>query len=247
MPSTSRDTPRLTPTRAGTPTHRHPSAVGRWVGAVGVSGFLVTGVVTGLVSPAYDLRREAVSALAALDSVHAGWMIAGFVAAAVGLVASAVVLWRAVPQRAGRVAAAMVAAAGALIAVAGFARQDCSDQLRGCKDFGEALEASQSYWVHEYASLLAFLLLLVSFFVLARGLRRTGRSSLAVISRTAGVACSTAVALLVVAPPFVVDNYGILQRAVIGALFGWPVVAGILASRPLVTAPSTPVPDWCAP
>jgi hypothetical protein len=44
--------------------------------------------------------------------------------------------------------------------------------------------------------------------------------------------------LLVVAPPFVVDNYGILQRVVIAALFGWPVVAGILASRP-VPAPST--------
>ena len=132
----------------------------------------------------------------------------------------------------------MVAAAGALIGVAGFARQDCSDQLPACKDFGEAVEASGSYWVHQYASLLAFLLLLVSFFVLARGLRRTGHSRLAVISRTVGVACSTGVALLVVAPPFVVDNYGILQRVVIGALFGWPVVAGILASRP-VPAPST--------
>jgi hypothetical protein len=39
------------------------------------------------------------------------------------------------------------------------------------------------------------------------------------------------VALLVVAPPLAVDNYGILQRGIIGAMFGWPVVAGILASR----------------
>ena len=116
----------------------------------------------------------------------------------------------------------MVAAAGALIGVAGFARQDCSDQLPDCKDFGEAVDASGTYWVHEYASLLAFLLLLVSFFVLARGLRRTGHSRLAVVSRTVGVACSTGVALLVVAPPFVVDNYGIMQRVVIAALFGWP-------------------------
>jgi hypothetical protein len=158
-------------------------------------------------------------------------MIAGFVSGAVGLVASAVVLWRATPQQAGRVAAGMVAAAGALIGVAGFARQDCSDQLPACKDFGEAVEASRSYWVHEYASLLAFLMLLVSFFVLARGLRRTGHSRLAVVSRTVGAACSTAVALLVVEPRFVVDHYGILQRVIIAALFGWPVVAGILASR----------------
>ena len=87
----------------------------------------------------------------------------------------------------------------------------------------------RSYWVHQYASLLAFLMLLVSFFVLARGLRRSGHARLAVVSRTVGLACSTGVVLLVVAPPFAVDNYGILQRAVIGALFGWPVVAGILA------------------
>jgi len=234
----SRVTPRPEPTRAGSLVRRHPSAVGRWVGAVGVSGFLVAGVVTGLVTPAYDLRREAVSGLAALDSAHAGWMIAGFAAGAVGLVASAVVLWQAVPQRAARVAAGLVAAAGALIGVAGFARQDCSDQLPACKDFGEAVEASGSYWVHQYASLLAFLMLLVSFFLLTRGLRRTGHSPLAVISLTVGVACGTGVALLVVAPPFVVDNYGILQRGVIGALFGWPVVAGILASR-AVSAPST--------
>jgi hypothetical protein len=231
MRTTLRVTHRLDSTRPGTLARPHPSAAGQWVAAVGVSGFLVTGVVTGLVTPAYDLRREAISALSALDSTHAGWMIAGFAAGAVGLVASAVVLWQAVPQRAGRVAAGMLAATGALIGVAAFARQDCSDQLRACQDFGEAVEASRSYWVHEYASLLAFLMLLVSFFVLARGLRRTGQSHLAVVSRTVGAACSTAVALLVVAPPFVVDNYGILQRVTVGALFGWPVVAGILASR----------------
>ena len=236
--TTLRVTPRPEPMSAGTLVRRHPSAVGKWVGAVGVSGFLVTGVVTGLVTPAYDVRREAVSGLAALDSPHAGWMIAGFVAGAVGLVASAIVLWQAVPQRAGRVAAGMVAAAGSLIGVAGFARQDCSDQLPACKDFGEAVEASGTYWVHQYASLLAFLMLLVSFYVLTRGLRRTGHSTLAVTSRTVGLACSAGVALLVVAPPFVVHNYGILQRGVIGALFGWPVVAGILASRP-VAAPSS--------
>ena len=231
MPTTSRVTPRPEPTRDGTLARRHPSAVGGWVGAVGVSTFLVIGVVAGLVTPTYDVRREAVSGLAALDAEYAGWMIAGFVAGAVGLLASAVVLWRAVPQRAGRVAGGMVAAAGALIGVAGFARQDCSDQLPDCKDFGEAVDASGTYWVHQYASLLAFLLLLVSFFVLARGLRRTGHARLAVVSRTVGVACSTGVALLVVAPPFVVDSYGILQRLVIAALFGWPVVAGMLASR----------------
>ena len=48
MPTALRVTPRPKPTRAGTLTPRHPSFVGKWVGAVGVSGFLVAGVVMGL-------------------------------------------------------------------------------------------------------------------------------------------------------------------------------------------------------
>ncbi len=201
------------------------------IAVVGVLGFFAAAIVTGLVTPGYDVRREAISGLAAQDSPHAWLMIGGFVLGAVGLVSGAVLLWRGVPQRAGRVAAGMVAVAGALIGVAGLARQDCSDQLVSCKDFGEAVEASGSYWLHQYASLLAFLLLIVSSFVLARGLRRSGRSGLATVSRVAGVLCLIGVALLVVAPPFVVDSYGVVQRLLIAGLFGWPVAAGILVSR----------------
>jgi hypothetical protein len=62
-------------------------------------------------------------------------------------------------------------------------------------------------------------------------LRAAGPARLVVVSRIVGVACCAGVALLVVAPPLAVDNYGILQRGIIGAMFGWPVVAGILASR----------------
>jgi hypothetical membrane protein len=218
-------------TRGEPSAQRRPTAPGTWIGLTGVGTFLVAGAAIGLVTPGYHLRREAVSGLAALDSPHAGWMIAGFVLGAVGLVAGAAVLWQAVPQRSGRVAAAMVAGAGVLIGAAGFARQDCSDQVPSCRDFGEAVEASGSYWTHEYASLLAFLLLIVSSFVLARGLCRTGRAGLAAISRIAGVVCLMGVALLVVTPSFVVDNYGIAQRLVVAVLFGWPVAAGLLASR----------------
>ena len=39
------------------------------------------------------------------------------------------------------------------------------------------------------------------------------------------------VALLVATPPFVVDNYGIVQRLFVAMLFGWPVAVVLLTSR----------------
>jgi hypothetical protein len=73
-------------------------------------------------------------------------------------------------------------------------------------------------------------------------LRAAGPARLVVVSRVVGVVCCAGVALLVVAPPLAVDNYGILQRGIIGAMFGWPVVAGILASRHVQPPGSTPPP-----
>ena len=198
---------------------------------VGVGGFAAAVVVTGLATPGFDSRHEAISSLAALDSPHAWIMILGFMFGAVGLLSAGLVLWRHLPTRAARVGCGLVMIAAALMAVAGLARQDCSDQLPTCRDFGDGANASDSYWVHEYASLLGFLLLIISFFLLARGLRRTQRSGLAIASRTVGVTCLAGVALLVATPPVVVDNYGIVQRLFVAVLFGWPVAAALLASR----------------
>ena len=198
---------------------------------VGVGGFAVAVVVTGLATPGYDSRREAISGLAALDSPHAWMMLLGFMFSAVGLLSAGLVLWKHLATRAARVGSGLVVISAALMAVAGFARQDCSDQLAACKDFGDAVNASDSYWVHQQASLLGFLLLIISFFLLAGGLRRTDRPGLATLSRVIGVACVAGTALLVVTPPFVVDNYGIVQRLFVAVLFGWPVAAALLASR----------------
>ena len=159
---------------------------------VGVGGFAVAAVVTGLATPGYDPRREAISGLAALDSPHAWIMILGFLLGAVGLLSAGLVLWKHVPTRAARVGSGLVVISAALIAVAGLARQDCSDQLATCKDFGDAVNASDSYWVHQQASLLGFLLLIISFFLLASGLRRNNRPRLAAVSRVVGVACVAA-------------------------------------------------------
>jgi hypothetical membrane protein len=173
---------------------------------VGLGGFAVAVVLAGLTAPGYDARREAISGLAALDSPHAWIMLLGFLSCAAGLVSAALLLRNRVPTRAGRVAAGLVGISGLLMAVAGLARQDCSDQLASCEDFGEAVNASGSYWVHEYASVLGFLLLIIACFVLARGLSRTARPGLALASRVIGAVCLAGTALLVVTPPFVVDN-----------------------------------------
>jgi len=217
--------------RAPTVPKAHSGLTLKSAAVVGVGGFAVAGVVTGLVTAGYDPRREAVSGLAALDSPHAWIMILGFLFGSVGLLSAGLVLWKHVPTRAARVGSGLVVMSAALIAVAGLARQDCSDQLVTCKDFGDAVNASASYWVHEQASLLGFVMLIISFFLLASGLRRTNRLGLATVSRIVGGACVAGTALLVVTPPFVVDNYGIVQRLFIAVLFGWPVAAALLASR----------------
>jgi hypothetical membrane protein len=198
-------------------------AVHSRVAVAGIAGFAVAAVVTGLITPGYDVRREAISALAALDSPDAWVMILGFCSAAVGLVAAGLALWQG-STRSTRIGAALVMLAGALIGVAGFAREDCSDQLTTCKDYGEAVHASGSYWLHGIGSLLAFVLLIVAFFLLGR------------TSRIVGVACLAGLALLVTTPSFVVDSYGLVQRVFVAVLFGWPVLAGLLAARAGVVA-----------
>jgi hypothetical membrane protein len=210
------------------------------IAVAGIGGFALAVLVTGVITPGYAVRREAISALAALDSPHAWVMILGFTAGAVGLVCAGLALWRRVPARSARVGAGMVVAAGALIAVAGFAREDCSDQLSTCKDFGEAVHASGSYWLHSYVSLLAFLLLITSSFLVARGLRRTGQRSLGDAGRLVGVACLVGLVLLVVTPAFVADNYGLVQRLFVGVLFGWPVTTAVLAPASTGTGAA----DW---
>lgn len=209
----------------------HQDPILKAAGVVGVGGFAVATVITGLVTSGYDPRREAISGLAALDSPHAWIMILGFLFGSVGLLSAGLLLWKHVPTPTARVGSGLVMSSAALIAVAGLARQDCSDQLATCKDFGDAVNASESYWVHQQASLLGFAMLIISFLLLVSGLRRTNRPGLATVSRIFGVACVAGTALLVVTPPFVVDNYGIVQRLFIAVLFGWPVAAALLASR----------------
>ena len=61
--------------------------------------------------------------------------------------------------RSGRVAAVMTGLSGVGMLVAGFARQDCSEYRAGTVDAGEAPLASTHFWVHQYVSLLMFVVL----------------------------------------------------------------------------------------
>ncbi len=199
--------------------------------AAGVVTFFAASVVAGALTPGYSHIREAISGLAATDNPAAGVMIAGFVAAAVGLLSAAAVFW----QRfrgitSGRVAAVMLGVGGLGMLVAGLARQDCSEYQPGCIDAGAAPLASTHFWVHQYVSLGLFVLLSVMSFVLARALRRSGRwAYLARPTRIVGVVLVIGTVLLMTVGAGGYD--GLAQRAYVALLAGWPVAVAVLTGR----------------
>jgi hypothetical protein len=231
------------PATAGPPPD--PSVARAWpatarVGAVGVAAFYLASLAAGAVKPGYSHLREAVSALAATDSPGAPVMIAGFLVSAVGMLATGLGIRRRLRAGvAGPVAAGLVLLSGALMAVAGLARQDCSERLPSCLDYGEAPLASTHFWVHQYVSLALFVLLTVSLFVMARGLRRSGGwAYLARWSKVAGLLCVLGIAELIADPPALDPYAGLVQRLFVLVLFGWPLVVAAAPARP--RRPATP-------
>lgn len=205
------------------------------IGAVGVASFFIASIITGALNPGYSPAREAVSALAATDARFAWIMITGFMISAVGMSSTGVALWRRFAgNRTARVAAGIVMLAGPLMVVAGLARQDCSERLPTCVDFGEGTGASTHFWVHQYVSLLLFVLMTVALLVLARGLRRdAGLAHFAVPTRVAGLFCLLVILVMIVDEMKSIDAYaGLAQRAFVLVLFGWPVVVAAARRRP---------------
>jgi len=203
------------------------------IGALGVAAFLASSLVAGALSHGYHPLPESISALAAVDAQHPVIMITGFVLAAIGLTATGVGIanrhWRSVS---GLVAALLIMLAGPAMAVAGFARQDCSDRLPSCLDFGKADQATTHYWVHQYVSLGLFVVMTIAMFVLARALwRSAGWRHLTGYSLLAGVFCLATIALLLVDPPALDPYFGLLNRVFIAVMFGWPVLAAGLPAR----------------
>jgi hypothetical protein len=236
-------TPQVTTEPAtAVPAHDQDAAArhaGAWpvtarIGAAGIAAFYLASLAAGAVKPGYSHLREAVSALAATDSPGAAVMIAGFLVSAAGMLAIGIgIRQRLRAGVAGPVAAGLVLLSGALMVVAGLARQDCSERLPSCLDHGAAPLATTHFWVHQYASLTLFLLLTVALFVMARGLRRSGGwAYLARWSKAAGLLCGLGIAELIVDPP-VLDPYaGLVQRLFVLVLFGWPLVVAAAPARP---------------
>src|SRR4051794_33899813 len=202
------------------------------VGAAGLAAFAAGVVVVGALNPGYSHVREAMSALAATDARYAGLMIAGFMCLAIALIATGVALWRRLSATtSGKVAGGLVIAAGLLAGTSALARQDCSEQLPSCVDYGRGIGASTHFWVHQYAGLAAFVVLLVALFVLARAVRKApGLTHLAVPSRIVAFLC---LAVLVPMVIFGFEGYeGLVQRPTYALMFGWPLLVAGLPARP---------------
>jgi Protein of unknown function (DUF998) len=208
----------LTRTRTGTAAK---------LGIAGIATFFTTSIAVAAVTPGYRSTRDAISALAAMNSPYAYVMIGGFLAAAAGLVATGI----AVRQRYGaRLAAVLLIVSGLLMATAGLARQDCSEALESCIDHGEAPLASTHFWVHQYVSLALFLTLVVTSFVLIRAVRRT--PGFGYLTGPARIVAWTGLVVTVLAMTigFGAVN-GLVQRPYLALLFGWPVLLAAIAPR----------------
>ena len=100
---------------------------------MGPIAFTIAWIVGAVVQDEYSLRREDISALAALDAQNAWIMVTGFLLLGVGIVALGAGLAGALNGRPATVGSILVAVAGVGIIVAGLARNDCSSQLAGVR------------------------------------------------------------------------------------------------------------------
>jgi hypothetical protein len=218
------------------PTTRSFRNEGAWpvravIACIGLEIFAVASVVAGALDPGYDPRREGISALAATTSPSAAVMIGGFLALAVGTISAGLALWSRLSRgTAGRIAAGLVLLAGAGMVVVALARQDCSELIGACAAAERAGTLSGHHVLHQLVSLAVFAALIAALFVLPRGLRRNQPwARCAVPTRLAGLAALVALVALLSGSSG--DLGGLVQRAFIVLVFGWPVLLAALPGR----------------
>ena len=202
-----------------------------WIACIGLEIFAVASVVAGALHPGYDPLREGISALAATTSPSAAVMIGGFLALAVGTISAGVALWSRLNRgTAGRVGAGLVVLAGAGMVVVAPARQDCSELIGACAAAERSGTLSGHHVLHQLVSLAVFAALIAALFVLPRGLRRNQPwARWAVPTRLAGLAALVALVALLSGSSG--DLGGLVQRAFIVLVFGWPVLLAALPGR----------------
>ncbi|MEV4512537.1 DUF998 domain-containing protein [Dactylosporangium sp. NPDC049525] len=196
----------------------------------GAALFVAAVVVAGALYPGYSHLKEAASQLAATNSPSAPIMIVGFFALATSTVAAGLGLFQHLPVgAAAKIAGVLTLISGALLVVAGLARNSCSEWIGACKAAEEAGTIPLHHVVHDLVSLLLFLLLIAAVFTLARAVARNGARKLVWPSIAVGVVSFvTMVAMVSGAVP---AASGLLQRVFLLVLFGWIIAVGPLTAR----------------
>ena len=208
---------------------------------MGPIAFTIAWIVAALVQDEYSVRREDISALAALDAQNAWIMITGFLLLGVGIVALGAGLAGALKGRPATVGSILVVVAGVGIIVAGLARNDCSSELDACADRVDAGDVSWHHATHDLASLVVFLALVAAPLVFARAFR--GDQSWRDLRTYSLITGVLGLVLLVLFLTGVAGSWnGLLQRVFVTVLFLWIAVLGarlIRLSRAKSAEPTT--------
>ena len=212
-----------------------------WFALVGPIAFTIAWIVGAVVQDEYSVRREDISALAALDAQNAWIMITGFLLLGVGMVALGAGLAGALKGRPATVGSILVVVAGVGIIVAGLARNDCSSELDACADRVDAGDVSWHHATHDLASLVVFLALVAAPLVFARAFR--GDQSWRDLRTYSLITGVLGLVLLVLFLTGVAGSWnGLLQRVFVTVLFLWIAVLGarlIRLSRAQSAEPAT--------
>jgi hypothetical membrane protein len=210
-----------------------PAPRGVWLGRIAVAGpvaFTVAWLAGGYAQHEYSVRREDVSALAALDAQNAWIMITGFVLLGVGTVALGAGLASALTGRSAVIGAVLLMIAGVSIVIAGLARNDCSSELTACANRVDAGQVSWHHSIHDTISLVIFLALVAAPLVLARAVRGDDRwRDLRVYSVITGIV--TLVLLVLFISSAAGSWNGALERVFISVPFLWIAVMGFRLAR----------------
>ena len=131
-----------------------------WCAVAGCVLFTVASFVAWSAQDVYGPRREDISALAAVDAQHAWIMIAGIVALGLGLLALGLGLRGVIHDgRSTTIGPVLLVLTGFSFVVAGFARNDCSSELRACEERVNAGDVSWHHGLHDAVGVAALRLL----------------------------------------------------------------------------------------
>jgi hypothetical membrane protein len=197
---------------------------------LGPIAFTAAWLIAGVAEDEYFVRREDISALAAIDAQYPWIMITGFLLLALGCVALALGLASAIAGWSARIGSLLLLIAGLGLAVAGLARNDCSSELQACAARVEAGIVSWHHVLHDNVSLLIFLSLVAAPLVLARAFHRTdGWRDLRLYSMATGLLTLVLLILYVTASGR--SEIGLVERIFVSVPFLWIGVLGFRLAR----------------